>query len=555
MGMAGPARGARAPSIEVTEPPNILLLFTDQQRADALGCSGNPFIRTPNLDRLAGEGIRFTQAVTTTPVCIASRYSLLTGLRMREHHWVANASTPGPRPELPTVMTLLGAAGYRTHGIGKFHFQPTGRHHGFHRMELMEEIPRYRADDDYLCYLQAHGYGHLREVHGVRNLLYQQPQTTVIPEEHVGSAWVADRSIAFLREHAALRRGRPFFLWSSWIAPHPPWNVPESFREAYDAEALPLPVYLDRPDEDLSPERRAARASGDGAERSPARLRAIKARYYAQVSLVDKGVGRILAELERLGLAENTLVLFASDHGEMLGDHGLWQKSSPYEPAVRVPFLLRWPARVRGGQVSDDLVSLLDVLPTCLDAAGVAYPGPHEVAGASLLSAEGRQSAAQREALVLDLGLGQQRWLCWRERAVKYAVWLGSGKRELYDLQQDPHERHNLVEDRPDQAAALERRLVEWERGHGFAESLSGDQFRTYPPSQPGGGRNRQFPFWVVNLPPEELRAMEPPGQTVMDAIRHETSYRLEELDLRAWKAAGGDLRGTPYEALWDALP
>src|SRR6185437_2387493 len=121
-----------------TSPPNILLLFTDQQRADALGCSGNPFIRTPNLDQLASEGIRFSQAVTTTPVCIASRYSLITGLRMREHHWVANASLPGPRPELPTLMTLLGNAGYRTHGIGKFHFQPTGRHHGFHQMELME---------------------------------------------------------------------------------------------------------------------------------------------------------------------------------------------------------------------------------------------------------------------------------------------------------------------------------------------------------------------------------------------------------------------------------
>jgi arylsulfatase A-like enzyme len=537
------------------EPPNILLLFTDQQRADALGCSGNPFIQTPNLDRLASEGIRFSQAVTTTPVCIASRYSLITGLRMREHHWGANASVPGPRPELPTLMTLLGGAGYRTHGIGKFHFQPTGRHHGFHKMELMEEIPRYRVDDDYLCYLQEQGYGHIREVHGVRNLLYQQPQTTIVPEAHVGSTWVADRTCAFLREHAGGRPGRPFFLWSSWIAPHPPWNVPESFRDMYDPNELPLPVYVDRPEDDLSPQAHMLRNVGDGADQSPARLRAIKARYYAQVSLIDKCVGRILAELERLGLAGNTLVIFASDHGEMLGDHGLWQKSSPYEASVRIPFLLRWPDREPGGQVREQLVSLLDVLPTCLAAAGVTYAGPHDPAGVSLLTAEGRQLADQRDALVIDHGLGPQRWLCLRERTTKYAVWLSSGKRELYDLANDPEERHNLIDTEPERAAALERRLVDWERRHGFAESLDGDHFRTFPVRPAGRGRNGQFPFWVATLPADERSKMQSPGQTVMDAIRHETSFRLEELDLRAWKAAGGDLRGTPYEAVWAALP
>ncbi len=547
--------GAFPPVSGGAEPPNILLLFTDQQRADALGCSGNPFIQTPNLDQLASEGIRFSQAVTTTPVCIASRYSLITGLRMREHHWVANASVPGPRPEVPTLMTLLGGAGYRTHGIGKFHFQPTGRHHGFHKIESMEEIPRHRVDDDYLCYLQEQGYGHIREVHGVRNLLYQQPQTTIIPEEHVGSTWVADRTCAFLREHARGRPGRPFFLWSSWIAPHPPWNVPESFRDRYDPNELPLPVYLDRSEEDLSPQGRMLRNVGDGAEQSPARLRAIKARYYAQVSLIDKGVGRILAELERLGLVDNTLVIFASDHGEMLGDHGLWQKSSPYEASVRIPFLLRWPAQEPGGQVRDPLVSLLDVLPTCLAAAGVAYPGPLHPAGISLLTAEGRQVAGQRDALVIDHGLGPQRWLCLRERTTKYAIWLSVGKRELYDLARDPEERHNLVDAEPERVAALERRLVDWERAHGFAESLDGDHFRTFSMRRGGRGRNGQFPFWVAALPADERGAMQSPGQTVMDAIRHETSFRLEELDLRAWKAAGGDLRGTPYEEVWAALP
>jgi hypothetical protein len=185
----------------------------------------------------------------------------------------------------------------------------------------------------------------------------------------------------------------------------------------------------------------------------------------------------------------------------------------------------------------------------------VTYAGPHDPAGVSLLTAEGRQLADQRDALVIDHGLGPQRWLCLRERTTKYAVWLSSGKRELYDLANDPEERHNLIDTEPERAAALERRLVDWERRHGFAESLDGDHFRTFPVRPAGRGRNGQFPFWVATLPADERSKMQSPGQTVMDAIRHETSFRLEELDLRAWKAAGGDLRGTPYEAVWAALP
>jgi hypothetical protein len=172
-----------------------------------------------------------------------------------------------------------------------------------------------------------------------------------------------------------------------------------------------------------------------------------------------------------------------------------------------------------------------------------------------LLTPEGRQAAEQREAMVIDFGMGPQRWLCWRDRTTKYVIWLGSGKRELFDLERDPDERHNLIAAEPGRAAALERRLVAWERSHGLTDSLDGDHFRTYPAPQRRGRHNQQFPFWVAKLPPDELAAMETPGQAIMDAIRHETSYRLEDLDLAAWKAAGGDLRGTPYEELWAALP
>ena len=147
---------------------NILLLYVDQMRYDAMGCAGNPVIRTPALDRLAGEGANFTRAVTSVPVCVAARHSLLTGHRCATHGRFAN-NRPDPEPNLYTIPQLLGSAGYLTRAIGKMHWAPPRRHYGFQTMELMEEIPSRREEDDYLMYLKANGLGHVRQVHGVRN--------------------------------------------------------------------------------------------------------------------------------------------------------------------------------------------------------------------------------------------------------------------------------------------------------------------------------------------------------------------------------------------------
>ncbi|MBI3948208.1 MAG: sulfatase-like hydrolase/transferase [Armatimonadetes bacterium] len=524
--------------------PNILLLFADQHRGDALGCAGNPAIRTPNLDALAAGGVRFSHAVTPVPVCVAARYSLITGRRCRDHHWVANSKLPGAAPELPTLMTSLGAAGYHTHGIGKFHFQPQGRHHGFFGMEWMEEIPRYRENDHYLQYLQRVGWGHKREVHGVRNLLYQQPQTTEVPEEHVGSTWVADRAVEFIR---CYRRREPFFLWASWIAPHPPWNVPRPWDEMYRLDDMPAPIDYDRPLADLPPICRGLRQLANTEHASEARLRRTTALYYAQCSLIDKGVGRILAELDRRGMAENTLILYTSDHGELLNDHGLCQKSTPFDGCARVPLLVRWPRRLRPGQVREDYATLLDVLPTCLDAASEAHPDPHSLAGRSLL-----RDDPPRDEVVIEHGSAPRRWLSLRDRRYKFNAWMENGFEELYDLAADPRETRNLVRELPDAAAHYRRKLVEWEREHGFPGSLDGDRFRVTPVGPSARPlRNAQFPTWVANLPPDELARMETPGEAVARAIARETTYSLEELDLRAWKDAGGDLRGTPFEEAW----
>ncbi|MDH7568214.1 MAG: sulfatase-like hydrolase/transferase [Armatimonadota bacterium] len=519
--------------------PNILLLFTDQQRHDALGCSGNRVIRTPNLDRLAAGGVRFSHATTPVPVCIAARYSLITGLRPRWHRWTSNGKLPGPVPELPTIMTILGSAGYHTEGIGKFHFRPQGRHHGFHRIQWMEETPDYREDDDYLQYLQRVGWGHKREAHGVRNLLYQQPQTTEVPEEHVGSTWVANRAVEFLRRY---HRREPFFLWVSWIAPHPPWNVPRPWDEMYRLEEMPAPVDYHRPLSTLPAPCHRLRELANTEHASEARLRRITALYYAQVSLVDKGVGRILQTLEQRGMAENTLVFFTSDHGEMLNDHGLCQKGVPFDGCTRVPLLMRWPAQLRPGEVREDYATLLDILPTCLEAAGETYPGPQPLAGRSLLHPQ-----PPRDEVVLEYDHGPRRWVSLRDRHFKFNVWVADGFQELYNLVEDPNETRNLVRERPELAAHYYRRLVAWEREHGLPDTLEGDRFRavpTVPPTRPR--RNTQFPPWVENLPPEERALMETPGQAVLRAIARETTYTLDELDLQTWREAGGRLDDDP---------
>ncbi|GMV79811.1 MAG: choline-sulfatase [Planctomycetota bacterium] len=546
------------PAAKIAATPNVLVLMVDQMRADALGCAGHPVIRTPNLDRIAAEGTRFAQAYTPVPVCIAARHSFMTGQRCAVHGRHDN-NVPEPEPLVYTLPQLLGSAGYVTRAIGKMHFRPVRRHFGFQRMELMEEIPDYREDDEYLMYLKANGLGHKREVHGVRNLLYHLPQVSAIPEEHHGSAWVADRTVEFLRAH----RERPFFCWSSWIAPHPPWNPPEPWASMYDAAAIPEPFNYDRAPETIPPYRRPMKDYASMYAATPALLRRVRALYYASISFIDHGVGKILRALDETGLAANTLVVFTPDHGEMLGDHGQWQKSVPFEAATRIPMLARLPGRFDAGTVREEPVSLLDLAPTCLDLAEAKYPGTPALPGASLLGRKGGGLEQAREELVLEYGRRQGRWLCLRRGTWKYHYALRDGWEELYDLASDPREAENrllgtVAPEHRARADAMRRDLEAWEARHGFADSLDAQgRFLNFqePAPDPNVRRaNSQFPRWVARLSPAERAALEAPGETVLNAIRHETTFRLEEIDLKNFKAVGGSLAGTDQQHLLDRL-
>ncbi|KRF33188.1 hypothetical protein ASG83_04240 [Yonghaparkia sp. Soil809] len=336
----------------------------DQLRADAIGAYGGTIVPTPNMDRLAREGARYTSAYTASPVCVPSRASLITGNEPQTNACYENEM---PMPDTSTVMDLLTDAGYVTHGVGKMHFTPDGQElRGFVSRDTGEEFGTV-DDDDYLAYLEEVGFGYVEHPHGLRDEMYYIPQLSPVPEEHHFSHWVADRSIAFIEERDD---DAPFFLWSSFIAPHPPFAPPAPWHRRLAPSLLPEPFEPQGGEALMTvynrlQERYKYRDGG----RDRRLLQLIRAYYYASVAHVDAQIGRILTELDDRGLAESTLVILTADHGEFLGDYGTFGKRSFLDAAARVPLLVRGPGFVAGSVVQSP-VSLIDVYPTIAAAAG-----------------------------------------------------------------------------------------------------------------------------------------------------------------------------------------
>ena len=402
--------------------PNVLLLLSDQQRYDTIGAAGFPHMHTPNLDRLAGEGVLFEQCHSTNPVCMACRHDLLTGRPGRDHGYYTNLEEkPIDNYDTPTLPRIFSENGYRTAAVGKMHFFPAREHHGFGEMYLMEELPKRRQDDQYLQYLKEKGLGDIQNQHGVRPLLYHVPQNSVQKLEDHGTMWVADRSIQWLEENGE----EPFFLMCGFIQPHPPWNIPKELDGLYREAVIPEPVPR-------------SRMPMDGNEPNPwfgdwdsrEQKEAIRKAYYTAVSMVDMAVGKILDTLREKGLLDNTLIIFTSDHGEILQDKGYYSKELAYEGSVRVPLLLRYPKRLAGGRKIGGFVDSFDLLPTCLDVCGLAYPDG-ELRGESLFRLAEKND---REFQFSSSGLGYRRWVMCRNDRYKYVFHYNGGYEELYDM-------------------------------------------------------------------------------------------------------------------------
>jgi len=367
--------------------PNILLICTDQQRFDALGCYGNPDIETPNLDRLADESVVFENCYVQNPVCAPSRASLMTGRYVSGHGLHANGV------DLPASHDLfsrrLADAGYDCGLVGKLHLGACQ----YGRSEP-------RADDGFRVFRWAHDpypgsseNAYHRWLRASHPELYEsavasdgQHSWDTMPTEAHYSRWVGDEAIDFLRSSRQL--DRPFLFVCNFFDPHHGFGAPKEYLDRYDPLSLPRPVTRDGELDDEPPvlaessQRSYAGHARGSAEYTDQELQETRAAYYAMVTLVDDEVGRILEALDAADLTQDTIVVFTSDHGEMLGDHQLMLKGPfMYDCAVRVPLLIRWPG-VTSPSRRSELVQWVDLAPTFLDAAGQEVPSRYQ--GASL---------------------------------------------------------------------------------------------------------------------------------------------------------------------------
>jgi arylsulfatase A-like enzyme len=364
--------------------PNILHIFTDQQRFDTIRALGNPTIRTPNLDWLARTGTAFTSCYSPSPVCISARASMIFG--QYPYHTGCYENTEMPTDERNTMMTALSNAGYITHGIGKCHFTPEKYAlRGFQSREVQEEggCPFDELDSNhYYKHLYDTGYRTITEPHGVRGEMYYVPQPSQMPAHDHPTQWVGDRSAAFIEAREA--SSQPWYLFSSFIHPHPPFAPPSPWHKLYRAPLMPLPNVPQQWESLMTLVNRVQnryKYRDQGVDRNLVRV--MKAYYYACISFVDFQVGRMIESLRSTGQLENTLILFTADHGEHLGDYNCFGKRSMHDSASRVPMLVRLPGRFDDGAAVSSPASLVDVAPTILSAAGSEI-ATHEPDGVDL---------------------------------------------------------------------------------------------------------------------------------------------------------------------------
>lgn len=448
--------------------PNVLILFTDEQRHDTIGAAGFPYMITPNLDRLAAEGVIYSQAHSTNPVCMPARHDMITGLPSKAHGYYENNEGQTIKDySLPTLPRIFSQNGYRTAAIGKMHFKPVREHHGFGEMLLMEEMPRNRQDDQYAMDLNKEGLGEVQNIHGIRPLLYLVPQVSSQDEVHHGNTWVADKTIEWLGKNGE----QPFFLMSSWISPHPPFSLPKEYFGLYSDRDIPEPVPVSRLKNAYEED---GAWYGDGEPKKV--LRKLREAYYSAITMVDKNIGRILDYLQKSGQIDNTLIIFTSDHGELLGDKGYYLKSQPYEGSVRIPFIVRYPEKFKPGLIKEDFVDLMDILPTCLDVCGLSYPGSqYDLVGESLCQ---EHPVKNRSYQYASTGQGISRWVMCRNDSFKYVYRYYHDMEELYDLKKDPGETNNLMEEDNCPAEVLQelrRNVLEYELKWGPEKNVSKD--------------------------------------------------------------------------------
>jgi choline-sulfatase len=476
------------------DKPNLLLIMCDQLRADVLGCYGNSLVQTPHIDRLAAEGMVFERAYSQTPVCVPARYGLISGQAPFEVGLLENGKPGNVQFPLPAQ---LRECGYFSTAVGKMHFSPPRRHFGFDRMYLSEEIPGHFADDDYLQYLRVNGFGDIHEPHGKRSAHYYEPQISPLPKEHHTTAWTAKTACEQLR----LNRNRPSFTFCSFIKPHPPFDPCKPYDTLYAENEMPLPVDWknEKPSGDYLIDVQNDYKVNGVENVSDADVRRIRAAYYGCVTQIDEQIGTILDTLDECGLAENTLVVFTADHGEMLGDHNSFGKRTFYEASARIPFIVRWPKRIKPGHDKNHLMLLQDIYASFITAAGGNVPDIS--CGKDFLPLCENKTSPWRERITGEIGRDSRMKLMLLEGNLKYIFHCNGGRENLFDLNADPHELNDIAAARPDYCAQCRRELTSFYQQRGLIEALENGTLKVLSEQHhERKGFLNQYPHWPETI-------------------------------------------------------
>jgi len=459
------------------ERPNILLILPDQMRASAMGCDGNDQVKTPHIDRLAAEGIRFQNTYANVPVCCSARAVLLTGTHVHVNGMLANDLRL--REEQVTLAELLSAQGYRTGFVGKWHLDGGPRMPGF-----VPPGPRRQGFEFWAAYECHHRHfspTYFRDTPDVITINKFEPEAS------------CDFAVEFLRTQPG---DQPFFLTVQMGPPHNPYGAPEKYMQQYPPERI-LPPKNWQPGNGPSATKNAGNKPAGAVLNQGIPSGGLEeiAAYYAAVTAIDDQLGRLMRTLQELKLDQNTIVIFTSDHGDMLGSHGLRLKRKPYDESARVPGIIRWPERIPQGQMVSTLLSHVDMAPTLLGLAGLDIP--ENMQGTNLAEVALGHSDQGPDAILLQQFvpyLPDNVPAPWRAIVTprytyarfENAPWL------LFDRQTDPDEMRNLA-DNPASATLrkqLDDQLAELMKKNGDAWSFNNSEIVE---EEAGLYRNRTF--------------------------------------------------------------
>jgi arylsulfatase A-like enzyme len=493
---------------------NIIFFITDQQRADHLGCAGNPVLKTPNIDKLASEGVRFSNAYVANPTCMPNRCSIMTGQYPNTCIRTFGVNLP---EDVPTFSGTLRDQGYATKAIGKMHLNFwAGKNDESHRSaeyvpawmnpethdQMVKDFPLPYYGFDEMDLVVGHGdvcNGHYQDWVAERapellpvmkelrpKILNDMYRKSPIPEEFYPTSYLTDRSIDFLENYAKGNKEKPFLLKVSYPDPHHPCTPPGKYADMYKAEDMELPASFDDLDSIRNHPFIGTRTDQPRFRNmlfhtsNEEEVKNFISHTYGMLTMIDDSVGRILSTLKNLGLEDDTMIVYTSDHGDMMGDHGMILKGwLPYKGILNVPLIFKVPGVTKTGSVSDSLVSAVDLAPTILNLCGIAPEAqPPDMQGYDVTPILKDPNMKLRDNCLIEvdeldtgrvdrwqnpplqiLPVGRLKYLITdRYSLTVYDGFPGYG--DLFDLQEDPHQLNNLWDTNPDLRHELVEKLL-----------------------------------------------------------------------------------------------